>query len=233
MTSTFTLPLDTVDVLWERLGLGLPVFPLDIPSNGATHAERAALHATVLADLERRGLARDGRVDPRIESALRTMATPEASVSAIGLTAGQEMLALAAMARERAVLAVQRDDRLSVDRHRPPGLVKSLLELLPDTSAGVGKSVTISAGPGGRSDKALARSYLERPRTAFGRLSVDGPQLAPFELNWFDTDRGRYICYRRTGQDGAAWVTYAPSDRRRMAHLLSEALKAFRTGGHR
>jgi len=230
MTTPFTLSLAAVDVLWEDLGLGVPVYPLDVPRNGVTHDEHAAIRAAVFDDLARRGLARERRVEPRVAAAFTTMAAPDASVSAVGMAAGRELLALAVSTRERAVLAVQDGQYLSIDYPRPSNLVGALLGLLPDIRRGIGQSVTISAGSGARSEKALARSSLERPRTAFGRLSVSGSQAVPFELNWFDTDRGRYVCYSRSSQGGGAWITYTPADRRDMAHLLSEAAAGSRPG---
>ncbi|MPZ80467.1 MAG: hypothetical protein GEV28_08755 [Actinophytocola sp.] len=231
MTTPFTLSLAAVDVIWEDLGLGVPVYPLDVPRSGIAHDEHAAIRAAVLDDLARRGLARDGRVEPRVAAAFTTMAAPDVSVSAIGMAAGRELLALAVSTHERAVLAVQDGQHLSIDHPRPSNLVEALLGLLPDIRRGIGQSVTISTGPGARSEKALARSCLTRPRTAFGRLSVSGSRAVPFDLNWFDTDRGRYVCYSRTGQGGGAtWITYAPADRRDMAHLLSEAAAGSRPG---
>lgn len=224
MSDSFTLSLAAVDVLWEQLRLGVLAYPFDIPSNGVTHEERAAIRAAVFEDLARRGLASDGQVEPGVAATCTTLARPDVSVSAIGLVADRELQALAGSARQRAVLAVQRDQRLSFDLPTPSGLVGALLGLLPKIGAGIGQSVTISGQAGERSEKALARSYLERPRTAYGRLSVGGPRTVPFELNWFDTDRGRYICYRTCNRDGATWVTYAPADRGRMTQLLTEAM---------
>ena len=53
------------DLLWEDLGPGgPPPYPFDVPSHGATHAERDDLGVRVFADLADAGLTDGDDVDP-------------------------------------------------------------------------------------------------------------------------------------------------------------------------
>jgi hypothetical protein len=210
----FTLSLAAVDILREQLGLESSTYPFEIPYNGVTYEERSLIRAAVLDDLERRGLAHRGKPVQEVESALTTMARPDASLALVCLAGGEEIRVLVAGTASRAVRLRQIGQHLEIDQ--ADGVVRGMIDLLPDEKPGPGQSVTFTAGE----PNDQARAFLSRPRHRFGQLSLStgtGTRKTwPMELTWFDTDAGRYISYTRDN-----WITYTPANRTRIATMLS------------
>ncbi|RSM61610.1 ESX secretion-associated protein EspG [Kibdelosporangium aridum] len=209
----FTLSLAAMDILREQLGIETSAYPFEIPHNGVTPEQRAGIRTAVVADLERRGLAHRGKLSAEIEDALTTMAKRDAAIAMVGIDEGSSCArALVVSAGTRVYRIVQDDQLLRFDT--PTGLVRGMVELLPDVKAGQGRSVTFAANEESN-DALTAGTYLKRPRLRLGQLSV----IDRLELTWFDTDVGRYISYAQNG-----WLTYAPADKTRIAALLQAAI---------
>ncbi|MEU5696259.1 ESX secretion-associated protein EspG [Actinosynnema sp. NPDC020468] len=216
--NAITLSLPEFDVLWHEARGGVTPYPLDVPHHGATPAARAALVAEVRADLTRRGLVRRGRVEPDLEVALSVLASPERSVTVMGLadvTAGELVRALVGTRGAYAVLAVRHEDGVTVDVLHDRTPVTAALGVLPPRGAGPGRRVTVPAAaldPGGTpavvrrvragdDDLRALRGMLAGPIVGTGHVSVGRAAVT-----WIDTPGGRYAA------DGADWVTVAPAD---------------------
>ncbi|GDY31370.1 ESX secretion-associated protein EspG [Gandjariella thermophila] len=250
---SISLPVAAVDILWEQLRLGGPVFPFEIPHHGRTYEERARIRAAVLADLESRRLAHRGRVEPEVEDALTLLARSRSAVSAIALldtTSERKLLARAGATGERAVLAVLDERALRLDRLRAVDLVAAVVGLLPKVPAGAGHSVTISPAVdmprpahenlmrGGAPRRAshaaqlgVAQEIMRRPRLRVGQFAAyamdrNGHVLRSPELAWFDVESGRYVILSTRARDGHDWVTIAPAGSRQIARQLGEMLAA-------
>ncbi|MET0235749.1 MAG: ESX secretion-associated protein EspG [Kibdelosporangium sp.] len=210
----FTLSLAAVDILREQYGIE-STYPFEIPNNGVTREERSLIRSAVLADLEHRGLARRGKPVDEVESAMSMMSRHDVSLAMVCLAGNDEVRALVAGNDSRAVRICQTGQLLAIDR-TGDGVVRGMLDLLPDEKPGPGHSVTFRADE--PSDQAAA--YLKRPRRRLGQLSLatgSGAQRTwPMELTWFDTDAGRYVSYARDN-----WITYTPATRTRIATILS------------
>jgi EspG family len=245
---SFTLSLAAVDILSESLGQGLVPFPFEVPHNGRSAGQRAGIRDAVLADLSRRDLAVDGRVRPEVADALGALCAPEVAVTAIGLLDDdQQLLARTGRAGEFAVRAVLRGQLMTIDHVRSSAVARSMVELLPDERPAIDQSVTVAedaalssrpegaqfarmvrAPRTGRSAQlAAARVILQRPRVRVGQFGIipRGRHDPVPELGWFDTDVGRYLMHSRRGEDGRTWVTYAPTDKERLVHLLTEEIE--------
>jgi hypothetical protein len=232
---SFSLSLAAMDILREQLKLTASSYPFEIPSNGVTMQQRADIRNAVFRDLEGRGLAYQGQPVPEVERALTVLAHRDIAVAAIGIEQDQQLRALVASAGRRVIRALQVGEMLQIDQ--PTSLVYGTLDLLPDEPTGQGQSVTITAAQSTGDDRLpssqshqtfIARTYLERPRKRTGQLSMavraGTKETWPVELTWFDTDVGRYISYARTESDGRQWITYAPADKSRIAHMLTSAI---------
>jgi hypothetical protein len=210
----FTLSLAAVDILREQLGLESSTYPFEIPYNGVTYEERSFIRAAVLDDLEQRGLSHRGALVQEVESALRTMAKSDVSLALVCVAGDEEVRVLVAGSASRAIRLRQNGQLLEIDQ--ADGVVRGMVDLLPDEKAGPGQSVTFT--PGEPCDQASA--FLSRPRHRFGQLSLSTGTGArktwPMELTWFDTDAGRYISYARDN-----WITYTPATRTRIANMLA------------
>jgi EspG family len=143
MPTEFTLSLAAIDLLWEQLRLGTPVLIFEVPSVGATTADRERLRQIVFEDLASRALAYRGRVEPEVEEALVTLSRFQHAIDAVGILDDDErLLARAATDGRTAVLARLRDQTVSFDTFRPEGLVAEAVRLIGDEKPGPGRSVT-------------------------------------------------------------------------------------------
>ncbi|MBA0127877.1 ESX secretion-associated protein EspG [Haloechinothrix sp. YIM 98757] len=148
-------PLE-LDFLWESHSAGELPYPLEVRSHGATMDERAELRRRTLGELAERGLLdQRGRLHPELADRLDVLARADASVDSMFIPdAGSGVvLALAAAAGGKGVLAVQADDGLRLDAVDPDGLASAVVSLLPRAQRGQERSVTVPveqlmAGPG-------------------------------------------------------------------------------------
>lgn len=247
MIDSFALSLAAVDILSETLRLGPSPFPFEVPHNAQSSAQRAGIREAVLADLEQRGLAGSGRVEPDVGDSLATVYSSEIALTSVALLDdGRQLSARVASSGGSAVRAVLDGQLLHVDRVRPSALVQAVVELLPDERPALDQSITITSGTeksakpegaqfstmvrapktGRAAQLAAAKVILERPRIRVGQFGIilRGARNPLPELGWFDTDAGRYLTQASTGDDGKSWVTYAPADNAKLGHLLQDQL---------
>ncbi|MFL6118940.1 ESX secretion-associated protein EspG [Actinophytocola sp.] len=253
MASSYSLSLPAVDVLAQTLDVNIRQFPFEIPYFGEYVRDRQRIAREVFVDLSRRGLVRDGDIDPELTRALRTLSEYVITVSVMGTVAkDRKIYARAAAAGETGVLAVREADSLRLDLIRPTALAMTLVGLLPTMGSGPGQSVTLtlpSAGnqqapddilapihhgrTGDEQQLRLAESYLARPRTGTGLFTVSGrdrrtgKELHAGHLSWIDTDAGRYlVLVRPPGEDGQVRSTFSPADTARFTHQLGELIES-------
>ncbi len=143
MPTEFSLSLAAIDLLWEQLRLGTAVPIFEVPSVGATVADRERLRQIVFDDLASRDLAHRGRVEPEVEEALVTLARFHHAIDAVGVLDDDErLLARSATDGRTAVLARLRDQTIGFTTFRPEGLIDEVVRLIGDEKPGPGRSVT-------------------------------------------------------------------------------------------
>ncbi|MFJ7214833.1 ESX secretion-associated protein EspG [Amycolatopsis sp. NPDC098790] len=232
------------DLLWEDLGPGgPPPYPFDVPSHGATHAERDDLGVQVFAGLTDAGLTDGEDVDPELADLVVLLGSASLSVDALVL--GDAPWRLLAAARDGAgVLAVLDDRDLVLEPVRPDGLVAAVARMVGSPEAGPGDQLRLpravysaamdayarngydaferalsTAGITGRAVRPLA-TLVTAERYAAGQLAATGPAGRSPVLAWFDTAAGRYAV---TPEDvgGEPWVTVTPADGAWLADRLA------------
>jgi hypothetical protein len=180
----FDLLVAAVDVLGERCGVDLHVLPFEIPHVGVTDAQRREVSAAVLRDLDQRGLARRGRLEPEVQDALMLLGRAPVSAALVGAARGDRpgIAARVASNGQQAVLAVSRGERLRISWLRPTGVVGAVMALVPAAPPVAGRSVTFPVDDGAETgqrrdtgrhhedDAEGSRSVLRsgRPSTANG-----------------------------------------------------------------
>jgi hypothetical protein len=140
----FEISLVAADILGERCGVDLHIPPFELPHAGYTDVERGRLAQGVLRDLEGRGLAYRGRLEPDVEDALMLLGRAPVSASMILATRtgrGQTVARIASNGR-LAVLASQDSDALRVEFVRPTGVIGALVGLVRDRYPIKGGAVT-------------------------------------------------------------------------------------------
>jgi hypothetical protein len=252
---SFTLSLAAADILWELLQVGARPFPFEIPYHGATMEERDSLRNTVLAELESRGLASRGKLEPEVVDCLSALAASEIALTGAALldvNTDQQVTARAAANGRFAVLGVLQGQQLRVDEVPRSGMVSAIVGVIPNERPGPGQQVTVA--PAAQRDEpddgGIMRStrtspaagqlravelIMQRPRLRVGQFAVEAKdsgrrRLASPVLGWFDTDEGRYLNEAKRGRDGADWVTYAPADNARLARRLGELMASVHQG---
>ncbi|MCT2582533.1 ESX secretion-associated protein EspG [Actinophytocola gossypii] len=213
-------PLE-LDFLWESVGAGELPYPLESRSHGTTVDERGALRRRVLGDRP---------VVDHVEDWLTVLARADRSVDAVFLAEpdARPTSAIAAALDDRALLATQHGDGVSLRPIDPVSLASSVVDLLPAAPRGTEPSVTMPAdelAAGGRTgaDREVLARFAEQRHLRVGQLAANARRLggrarSPV-LSWFDTDTGRYLTYTTDG-----WVTIAPADAPTLRHRLIEML---------
>ncbi|MER5267361.1 ESX secretion-associated protein EspG [Actinosynnema sp. NPDC002837] len=130
----FVLTPRELDVLWHHLDLGRLPYPLDVPSLGDSEEERKRLREEVLAAY--------GEPDPRLVALLRLLGDHEVAVDAIAHV-DRSVRAVAVSDGQRAALAVIDSGSIGVLEIRPTALARSIVEVLPDGSAGPGSALSL------------------------------------------------------------------------------------------
>ncbi|MFI9010052.1 ESX secretion-associated protein EspG [Actinosynnema sp. NPDC053489] len=130
----FVLTPRELDVLWHHLDLGRLPYPLDVPSLGDTEEERKRLREEVLAA--------HGEPDPRLVALLRLLGDHEVAVDAVAHV-DRAVRAVAVSDGSRAALAVVDSGSIGVLEIRPTALARSIVEVLPDGSAGPGSALSL------------------------------------------------------------------------------------------
>jgi hypothetical protein len=140
----FEISVVAADILGERCGVDLHIPPFELPHAGYTDAERGRLAQGVMRDLEGRGLAYRGRLEPDVEDALVLLGRAPVSASMVLATRsgrGQAVARIASNGR-LAVLAVQDGDVVRVELVRPTGVIGALVGLVRDRRPIKGGAVT-------------------------------------------------------------------------------------------
>jgi hypothetical protein len=233
-----------LDLLWHDLGLGRLPYPLDVPSAGATEAERKRLREQLTRDADR-------------DDMLRLLAEHEVAIDAVA-SIDRPVRAIAASDGQRAVLAVIDSDQIGLLEIRPTALAREIVEILPKQAAGPGNALSVrvdslrqaltlqdedeSEDPWGDDEidgrTALQRSgvsgqdakqidELAQARIAGGQFGVTrrtsqfSANRAGALVNWFDTDQGRYLMVHEDG-----WLSLSPTDNDRIATRINSLLAA-------
>lgn len=245
------------DVLWREFGRGLPPYPLDLPSPGATYGERAQIVAEIWAQLARRGVVDAGprrRLPAEIDDALSVLAKGRIIIDGI-IDRGEQVCLLAGKDSVRAALVLQRDDDIrllaTMDAALLPG---RLVELLPSFPPAHGQPVSLPyqlltdvLGKLARGDidsiefeRLLRVAGARGPdvRWIAGLAQGDQSHAVQFGVNiegsrtgvlsWYATAQGGVLVTRQKKPDGD-WVTITPSDPARVVSRLDE-LAASRRG---
>ncbi|ANZ40864.1 hypothetical protein BBK82_37655 [Lentzea guizhouensis] len=238
------------DLVWEDLGFGDLPAALDVPSHGATEAERDQLAAGVAETLAGAGLVDDhDDVVPELEELLGMLHHHAVSVDAL-VFADQPWRVLAAVRGSRGVLAVLNNEELALEPMARDDLVRAVVKVLGEHPAGPGEQVRLpraaySAALQGYVDhgyhgleRALAdagvRGSAMRPlitiaeagRIGAGQLAVTGGRGRSPVLTWSDTKAGRYAITTEHVHE-EQWVRVVPADpawiTRRLTDMVAEA----------
>lgn len=228
-----------LDFLWEALDAGEPPYPIEVQAHGATVDSRTALRRRMREELvANRLLDHSGRLEPRLEDWLTTLANSDLSIDSVFLPEldAPPVLVLAALGRSGAVLAIQQQGGLRLRPIPPDGLVSAIVGLLPPNRRGTEPSISMPAAElatvGGRGQtgerastadtrKAVAR-LRATPNQRGGQIAVNsrndmrGRRRSPV-LSWFDNETGRYLTQSRND-----WVTVAPADAATLRHRIGE-----------
>lgn len=244
MVDTITLSIPAVDVLGERLDLGVRQYPFEIPRLGGTPAERSRIEQQVGDELEAAGLSRAGRPEPEVEDALYLLSSSEVSVAAAGLLdvgTGQWLAARVVATGEVGVLGLITGRGLRMEFMSPENLPRVCADLLPQAPPGAGDAVSVpmassaegyehnapgAAGPDGmRSMEAI--NGLARYR--IGHYVITGTDRRGRgarlpSLVWFDTEHGRYTLFGDRSPEGVDVLTCTPVDRQRLVSQITGLL---------
>lgn len=143
MTPDFELTAREFDFVWSHLDLAEMPYPVDVPSNGATMEDRAAMREEAFASLRDKGVLRkDDRVVPELVELLRVIAEPTVSVDTVGYGDGP-IRGLAAADGRVAALAAVRDGAVAFAPIRPTALATSIVEVLPSGQPGTGMAIRV------------------------------------------------------------------------------------------
>jgi hypothetical protein len=250
MTGTFTLSVAAVDILSEALGVDCRRYPFQLPGIGDFVEDRVRIAQAVFADLSRRGLVRNERLDPDVAEALRLMARYRVAIAVMGTLDDESGLyARVSAGAERGLLVIQEDQIFRFEFVEPESLARTAVSLLPRLRPGHGQSVTISAAaakpvqpeePRGfarplrpprttsQSQLLAAQEMLRKPRTGAGYFIVSamdssGREVRAPGLSWLDTEDGRYMAQAHP-EDGGG--TFAPADTIRLVQQLDDLMSS-------
>lgn len=239
-----------LDVLWREFGRGLPPYPLELPSPGATYGERAEVVAQIWAQLAGRGVVEHGpqrRLPPNIDDALEVLHNGRVVIDGI-LDFGEQVGLLAARHGVRAAMVLQRGEEIRLLATMDAALLSGrLVELLPKIPAAHGQSVRLpyrlltgvldklaTGGIDSLEFERLLRGAGVSPRDVRWITSLaqgDQSHAVQFGVNvegqrigvlsWYATEQGGVLVTRQKAAEGD-WVTITPSDPVRVVGRLDE-----------
>ncbi|WP_026422777.1 ESX secretion-associated protein EspG [Actinokineospora inagensis] len=236
----WTLTPDEFGHLWDRLGMDVFPYPLQVARAGITRREQAEVDERVLARLRAANiLGRGDRLDPELDAGLRMLHAPEVSVDSVWMAedgSDSPHRVLAARVGRRAVIATQEP---GPSEHAGGDVLVRDVGITALAAAVVAELPVDRAGrePGGtwRAEHAeqapLLTELLAARRLRAGQLGVTAQAERGPTLFWFDVaDDGRYALLRTVRADGRQWVMLAPADnavlREHLTHLLRQTAAA-------
>jgi hypothetical protein len=243
------LSVTELDVVWRAHPFGALPLIIDVPSPGATHAERAALERRVWADLVARDLADDhGRPHWRLADRLETIALRTRSLQLSVFGADETRAILATRGRDH-VLGVL-GERFHLKAVPSTGLATTLLALLPEVPPGQGHSVSVDTSvfaaattastPAGAHDTlcehgldtddartvlAMATGSVRTIQLVGERRHPDGRTTRSRPVSVHDTPTGRYRTIR-TITATADHLTVIPTTTTALADALRRLIPA-------
>ncbi|HEX7659667.1 MAG TPA: ESX secretion-associated protein EspG [Pseudonocardiaceae bacterium] len=255
MPGTFELSVAALDILGRQLGLNLRLIPLEIPALAKTVEEQRAIGEAVWRTLHRQGLARDGRLDPDVETALVTLANPQVALSLmLGTNGGRSgTIGRAGGTPRAAVLATQRGETVRFQLAPPNQLVAMLMSVIPDCPAlprlrylsipreapKPAPSDDDDAGDEGYGGSIMIRPAAStvgnRDKAAVQRiLALPKQRVGAVKVigrggelvTWTDTTQGRFIELTQRQRDGAVWNVYEAGDNRELGGQIGNAISA-------
>jgi hypothetical protein len=258
---TVTLSASTWEVAWEHARLGDMPIVVYVPPRGFEEWERNEVVRSAWEELERLGLARYGELTGEFTDMLSVLAHARREVDArLALdrpgTPGGEVRGLAAATGDEGVLAVLKDDKLTLRWIYGSGLAREIVDLLPEHQAGSGTSVSL---PRTQIDLAAQRagSSLYGFADELTELGIPGDQArnmvrmieGTFRRGQFgaairdregrrhpaqravachDTKTGRYLMVDRRTSDGQVWTTVTPATPALLAEHVQSLLDGIR-----
>jgi hypothetical protein len=257
MTESFTLSLAAVDILAEALDVDCRRYPFQLPGIGDFVHDRVRIAQAVFADLTRRRLVRNDRLDPDVAEGLRLMSRYRVAIAAMGTLDDESGLyARVSASTERGLLVIQEGQLFRFEFIRPESLARTAVSLLPRLRPGHGQSVTIAAPSASKpvvgeehqgfgrplrpartasqSQLIAAQEMLRKPRTGAGYFVVSAMDSAGHEvrapgLSWLDTEEGRYMAQAHPELGGG---TFAPADTVRLVQQLEGLISAVAGSEH-
>ena len=253
--TVFALSGQEFDFLWEHLNLGRMPYPVDVPGNGATVAERNRLRTQTFDGLRDKGLLHEDRLDPDLAGLLRVVADPTVCVDTVGFGDGP-IRGLVASDGAIAAMAAFEGGTLSLSAIRPTSLATSIVELLPPGEAGPGHAMSLPHkalqraadgedddpfGDGDDRDILVANGVGYDDATTLVELAegrVRGGQFGlttvsrPSRVRAGVRTRNQTVISWFDTANGrylmvydGAWVSLAPADAGRIAHRIEELLR--------
>jgi hypothetical protein len=250
MTETFTLSLAALDILAEAVGVDPRRYPFQIRGIGDFVEDRIRIAQAVFADLGRRGLIRDERLDPEVAEGLKLMARYRVAIAVMGTLDDESGLyARVSAGSDRGMLVIQEGQMFRFEFIRPESLTRTAVSLLPRLRPGHGQSVTITAAAPkpvdteeqrgfarplrpamttSQSQLLAAQEMLRKPRTGAGYFVVSamdsrGQETRAPGLSWLDTEEGRFMAQAHPDSGGG---TFAPADTVRLVQQLEDLISS-------
>ncbi|GAA2357076.1 ESX secretion-associated protein EspG [Saccharopolyspora halophila] len=231
---------------------------LDVPSPGATYAERARLVAGVWDELRQRGLAETGRdrLDVEFADVLALLDRPQRGID-LRIWADRSIRALACASADAGVLVIVDGDVVEITPIRSGALADAAVSVAGDTPPGPGRAVSLpndtlrqAASIAGTTDRlaftdelraagiphsdAADVAAMSAGMTVRGQLGAEAnpdrgrPERAERVVAFHDTEQGRYLHVVRHTGDGRGWSTIAPASNARLAEYAGDLLAEVR-----
>lgn len=140
---SFSLPLPAVHFLFDDLRLGRVPQPFVVPAIGETLDERARIRDAVYRNLNERGAMRGERPASNVEDALVTFGRAGLGISSVAQLKDGMLHARVCVEGTDAVLVRLDGNFLRFEEVRPTAVSWAIVQLLPDTPAARGASMTV------------------------------------------------------------------------------------------
>lgn len=252
LPSSVVLSTLEFDVLWAALRFPRRHLALDVPSPGATRAERTKVEDAAWAGLTERGLADGSRPDPDLADRLAVLANPQLSVDARIWTEQREIRALSASTGTTAQLAVVDAGQVWLIPARPTSFANSAVSVAGEIAPGPGRSVSLPLAVLREADESVqgdpaalitalnqlgvSLSDAQELSGMFGGIITKGQfgvertlrngrvHRAERVIAFHDTHLGRYLFTVRPASDGTGWATVVPSTTARIVANVAELM---------